>query len=33
MPMVGIIVATSVEKPSLRGLRNEYDCPVIIDED
>jgi hypothetical protein len=29
----GLIVATSIEKPSLRDLRNEYDCPVIIDED
>jgi hypothetical protein len=29
----GIIVSTSVEKPSLRELRDEYDCPVVIDED
>jgi hypothetical protein len=27
------IVHTSVEKPSLSELRDEYDCPVIIDED
>ena len=27
------IMHTSIEKPSLRELRNEYDCPVIIDED
>jgi hypothetical protein len=29
----GCIVATSIEKPSLPELRNEYDYPVIIDED
>jgi len=29
----GCIVHTSIEKPSLRELRDEYECPVIIDED
>jgi hypothetical protein len=27
------IVHTSIEKPSLCELRDEYECPVIIDED
>jgi hypothetical protein len=29
----GLIVGTTVEKPSLQELRDEYDCPVIIDEE
>jgi hypothetical protein len=29
----GLIVSTTVEKPSLQELREEYDCPVIIDEE
>jgi hypothetical protein len=29
----GIIMEISAKKPSLRELRNDYDCPVFIDED